>query len=336
MSKTALTIIYCIIIVLLILVLIWGMTGSFWNFAIFSFNQGNMNRRNLTSASEYAADAAKVNELNVDLYSEDVHIERTDGNQILVKQDVPANQKTEPLRCGLDADKLVITSAPTPGGCMGWSSNYSVVTISIPKDCVIKASISTMSGIVDISDLEFRDCGISTSSGTVSLSDVSSQDCSIESMSGEINISDGKCENLHCETASGNITASGQTAQETSLDSMSGMQRYEGSCRVLKCDTASGDIRANVSNVSEINADSMSGNVELTCTQAAELQSIDVDTASGTVRLALPENMSIALDFESASGDLQTGDLNNLRLDGSGDVQVDVSTSSGDLIIRNA
>lgn len=112
---------------------------------------------------------------------------------------------------------------------------------------------------------------------------------------------------LEADTASGSLSADELTADEVSFDSASGDCTLRG-CDVGKfdMDTASG--KAVLSGrFGTLELDSASGDLELTAQTVPG--SIETDTVSGKISLALPEDAQFQAELDSVSGDLNVEDF---------------------------
>ena len=131
---------------------------------------------------------------------------------------------------------------------------------------------------------------------------------SIDAASAEITLDSAlTLRKLEADTASGSLSADGLTADEVSFDSASGDCTLRG-CDVGKfdMDTASGSAVLS-GRFGALELDSASGDLELTAQTAPD--SIETDTVSGKVRLALPEDAQFQAELDSVSGDLNVEDF---------------------------
>lgn len=151
----------------------------------------------------------------------------------------------------------------------------------------------------------------------------------VELTSAELALSGVNAGQLEVDTASGDVKADGVQAQTLTLGSTSGrLTLTDCEAQTLKLGTVSGEILAE-GTFDLFSADTTSGAVEL---RAAKLpQSIDVDTVSGSVTLAAPEDSAFRFDYDTVSGDLN----NSLAdaVEGSG-ATVLIDTVSGDLRLK--
>jgi len=159
--------------------------------------------------------------------------------------------------------------------------------------------------------------------------DVRLQDVEIVTVSADTVIKGLRLEDkLSCVSVSGEILAEGISCSKLSAVSVSGGLKVYGYARSFSTVNVSGDTEAELSGVYHIETESASGELKL---KLAELpKELDAETASGDVRLFLPENSEFELDYESGSGDLHCEF--ELRR-GEHLPEINVETASGDLHI---
>lgn len=143
---------------------------------------------------------------------------------------------------------------------------------------------------------------------------------------------------IHIEAASADITLNNLSANSVELDSASGECVFTG-CNLseLDVDTASGDITYN-GIVKTLSCDAASADITAVLLQAP--QSIDMDGASGSLDLTLPEDCGFTVELDSLSGNFRSDFTMSKNGDtyvcGNGACRIDVDSMSGDVIIRKA
>ena len=151
---------------------------------------------------------------------------------------------------------------------------------------------------------------VDLTSADLAVSGVTTKLFKLVGLSGDAKLDGLQAETLMAETTSGKLTLTACQAQTLQLDSVSGAVSAEGV-------------------FSEITVGSTSGTVKL---RAAELpQHIDVNTVSGDVTIAAPENAAFGYSFSSVSGDTHV-DLPGASCDK--DASVRVNTVSGSLRLQ--
>lgn len=335
MKRNTMIVIFSVVIITLLVVLIWGISvRDGWN-GWRREDASGWPAADLKSGVVFEYDAADVQEVNIDLLSEEVQIEPAEGSTIRVEQlaasDIPSREQ---IRCGLRGSSLTVQApAAWNASCVGWGHLPTSVRVSVPKQAALRLGIDVLSGSVNARDLRFRDMDVDAASGSIRLEGITADGASFQTASGSISIAGGSFRSLNCETASGEIDAETGVDGTVSLSSMSGGQRFSGSCSEFHAEAASGDVDAEIRGASSVSAEAMSGRVNLVCPDVSRLSLVRAETASGAVSLAFPRGTSLALDFESMSGRLNTAAAGELRI-GSG-IQVEVETASGDLTVRS-
>lgn len=369
MKKRTMIVIFSVVIVALTVALIWGISvQDGWHS---HYLGGPFDDAGLGKGVSFEYPVSDISRLDLQLTSEAVRIEPTDGSILRIEQtaerDIP---EAFQIRCGLRGDQLTVRGGPHDIVSCGFNDIlYSQVTLQVPRDAVLALQLDTASGAVSAADLAFDAVEIATASGDMDLRDVRAAETVCSAASGSVRITGSELQTLRCSTASGGITVDAAVEGEAELSSLSGSQSFQGSagslraeaasgrisadadvrgtvhletmsggqsfsgrCSDLSLEAASGDARAEVRGAATIEAESASGTVELICPDVSRLELVEADTASGNVMLSVPEGTALSLDYDSASGQLNLGEMAGL-LSGSG-IKVKVSTMSGDLILR--
>ena len=163
------------------------------------------------------------------------------------------------------------------------------------------------------------------------------------SVSGEIMLGFGDYAELETRTTSGDVTLEEVAAGRLSLHSVSGAIRASAASGVTEAGTTSGDIRIE-GETGETGVRTVSGSVDLTLKRLE--RSLDINTTSGDVRIALQEESAFELSARSTSGDIDcsfpitlsgsSSKPGNNTLNGSvgsGGPPVNIKTVSGDIEI---
>ncbi len=141
----------------------------------------------------------------------------------------------------------------------------------------------------------------------------------IETVSGHVIVENLIVQTLDVESISAKCTLSGCYADRASLSTVSGNVSYQGSLNTFKCD-------------------SVSARCDLTLT--AKASQIDVESVSGSIYLHVAEDFGFTLDLDTASGSFHsqydTAQQNGRHVYGDGACQIDASTISGSVHIKEA
>lgn len=139
----------------------------------------------------------------------------------------------------------------------------------------------------------------------------------IDAASAKLEVHDLTINEVEIDTASGAIGFENCNVVHLDVDTASGDVIYTGSLVTMDCDSASASIVANLQNVP---------------------QSMDLDTASGNLDIALPEDAGFSVKLNAMSGKFQSDFdyevSNNRYICGNGSCTIDVSAMSGNVHIR--
>lgn len=140
----------------------------------------------------------------------------------------------------------------------------------------------------------------------------------VETVSAEVKIQDVEISGvLKVDTTSGAASAGGVSVSSAEFDSVSGNVFFGGSAREFEADTTSANVEAAFESLPK---------------------EFEADTVSGNVYLSIPEGSSFEIEFDTVSGRLSS-EIEVLMWDGeyisgSGGAEMNVSTVSGDCIIK--
>lgn len=220
-----------------------------------------------------------------------------------------------------------------------------------------QTAISTVSGDVHIGRQE-GDVKISGTSGNISL-DGAAGDVNVTTVSGDITLgtvegdTDVSCTSgvvrlqkglgdFDGDTVSGDVWI-GALEGDFHINTTSGRISLSGGSGRGEAETISGDMEISLAELREaLTMSTTSGNVEVSLGKLRG--DITVSSTSGDVGLQIPGTASLALDFESTSGGCSTFFDDRLQFNkrgnqaegefGGGEYEVHVSTTSGELEIR--
>lgn len=145
----------------------------------------------------------------------------------------------------------------------------------------------------------------------------------------------------HVSTASGNIELNNVSGR-ISVNTASGNVRLKDVNGTIQASTASGDLSVREA-VGSVSAKSASGDVEVEITRLEGSDNLEFTTASGNVRVRLPQNLDADVDMSTSSGSIQTDFPIEIHEDrygsqrwargrlGSGSRRLRLSSASGDV-----
>lgn len=286
----------------------------------------SFNKLNAADMSKYTAGNAvitdKVEALDIEWASGTVEIVTGSGSEVIIEESykgsIPDEKK---MHWYLDGTTLKIIYDTSLDFFTLVNSSSKALTVTLPADLVLKdADISVASAEVKADALRCRKANLDTASGNINITFPETVD------------------SADFDTASGDMSV-----------------RFSGDVGSLKVDAASGDLKADVSgNVGNFDFDSASGNMELYAAGTADsgsvstasgevdisltgINDLDIDTASGNVTLRFPQDVSLSIDVDTASGDFNSDILfvksGDKYIIGSGDGEVNIDTASGDITI---
>lgn len=139
----------------------------------------------------------------------------------------------------------------------------------------------------------------------------------VEMASAHLILRDVSVEQVEVDTASGASSFENCTIGELELDTASGGLDFSGRLGKLDVTAASANITARLLNVPD---------------------SLEVDSASGSLDLTLPKDAGFTAKFDTASGsftsDFETTQEGNRYLCGDGSCKIEVETASGNVVIH--
>lgn len=140
----------------------------------------------------------------------------------------------------------------------------------------------------------------------------------VDAASAKLSVQDLTIREVDVDTASGECQFHNCAVEDLDIDTASGDVYFEGSLNKLDCDSASASVQAVLSNVP---------------------YEIDMDTASGTLELFLPEDAGFSAKMDTMSGKFDsTLDFiakNGRYVRGNGACSIDMSSMSGGVTIRS-
>ncbi|WP_017611683.1 DUF4097 family beta strand repeat-containing protein [Nocardiopsis salina] len=249
---------------------------------------------------------------------------RTNGSVRIVPADVEQVQlertlSTSPLR---GVDESVTESGDSlqvEAGCTGpglflttCSADYE---ITVPTETDLE--LTTVSGPVEASGLQGQ-LGASTTSGDITVSDHQGQ-VRAEAVSGRVELADVQG-SVEAETTSGHISATGEGERARAETTSGGVDLSGYAGQEVEADSTSGDVT--VGDFTGADLSSVSGDVEINSGQ--ELQTLTVETTSGSVRAQVPQGR-YDVSGDSTSGDREIG----VDTSPDADAQIRIDTVSG-------
>lgn len=295
-------IIWIALALFLSVVLAKGLTGK--NTNIFRGTENFMDEieKEKNLEDERIFDAVALDKISVSLASASVYYIESPDSKIHVKLLGRWNSSEIPsISC--NNGSLYVKSPRVKLFFHFWQIQKKQVEILIPANCINKNTEiknECASGSTHIRALQPGTIKLESASGSIHLDDCVAQSISISAASGSININDCEFDILKSEAASGSFHANGKFNQ-------------------LKIECASGSI--NIENNIPLKEDS------------------SIEAVSGSIRLKIPEDSDYRVKYESMSGSFKdeitgnSGGRTGTERNGSGDVEIKLSTVSGSIRI---
>lgn len=196
-------------------------------------------------------------------------------------------------------------------------------------------------GEVDVRGVQ-SDVSVRTGSGRVDVADVTGE-LTVDTGSGSASVT-GVRGSVNVDTGSGSVTVRDVEGDEVMVDTGSGGVRGGAiRARSLRVDTGSGSIELDEVTSSEVVLDTGSGSVELVLT--TDVETLDVDTGSGSVTVRAPADLGGELEIDTGSGGIDMDfqvQVRSIRRDhvtgtlGDGRGRIRIDTGSGSVrLLKN-
>jgi len=252
-------------------------------------------------------EAQGINKIYVDLVSTDIKVIPTDEEEITVHLygEVSTNKDMElpSLVAYQSGDELRIEIIQKKMIFFGINIWRTKLDIYIPEDSIEVFKADTTSSDMDVSTLKVNEFEFNSVSGDFKGESLSANDIKLKSTSGDISLND--------------------YTGDVDVDLISGDAVLEngGQNENIKIGTVSGDIYIEQEDASNINVRVTSGDIEINLSEDAQFF-LNVKTVSGHIENTFPIKIT------------SSGRRNLEGVVGSGEKQIDVSTTSGDISLN--
>lgn len=328
-AKITLIIILVILVIALINFMIYAIVNKNGEFKLSLIGFGD----NTAMIFEKEYNPEELNNINVDVSSSNVKIEKADIDKIKI---TAYGEKEDKIKEVMNENELSITKENTKifiFTMLYWCREE--IIIQVPNNCDEEFNIKTSSGDIIVPDLEGDNIELKTASGKIQCGNINNGN--IETSSGDIligngnevtlkassgNIKAGDFNKLSAEASSGDIEI-GTISEDAKVKTASGKITLNGANK-LKAETISGDIKINsIENNCEIS--STSGNIIVDRANINEKSFIK--TNSGNV--VINNKNDIYVETETTSGDADV--QNNNRMS---EIVLDITTTSGNIKVN--
>ncbi|MDD5928448.1 MAG: DUF4097 family beta strand repeat-containing protein [Spirochaetales bacterium] len=278
---------------------------------------------------------AEVLNLNINLGSEDLKIEKCTNSEITVE--VYTNNKNRIPDISLNKNCLTIIkqkyNISKPG-------EYCNLVVYIPENKKFETlEVSTSSGELTADQLIAQTAVISASSGDITLTDCSFEQSNVDTSSGDISIKTITSKKLKTKTSSGRIKFGTITCDSFSVHASSGNISVEKiECETFSAETSSGDITFDKVTADYFDAEASSGDIKLGLEKVPEASS-SLKTSSGEQSVFVPKEQGFSLKVSTTSGTFKDRIENNRfsprghytnNYNGGG-AQLSLTSTSGDI-----
>ncbi len=328
-AKITLIIILVILVIALINFMIYAIVNKNGEFKLSLIGFGD----NTAMIFEKEYNPEELNNINVDVSSSNVKIEKADIDKIKI---TAYGEKEDKIKEVMNENELSITKENTKifiFTMLYWCREE--IIIQVPNNCDEEFNIQTSSGDIIAPDLEGDNIQLKTSSGKIQCGNINNGN--IETSSGDIligngnevtlkassgNIKAGDFNKLSAEASSGDIEI-GTISEDAKVKTASGKITLNGANK-LKAEAISGDIKINsIENNCEIS--STSGNIIVD--RANINENSFIKTNSGNV--VINNKNDIYVETETTSGDADV--QNNNRMS---EIVLDITTTSGNIKVN--
>lgn len=260
-----------------------------------------------------------ISHITVDWVSGSVTVHSYAGSEVKWEE---RSHKTlsdkQKLRYEVKNGRLAIQAYPDRGWSLfGLGGNHPSKDLElwVPESVELEnLALNAASATIDAEGFAAKETEINTASGSITLRDVTAKDLEVGTASGSVTLQDVNAKDLEVGTTSGKLELTGCRADELNLNSVSGSVAAQGYFEKVNVENVSGSIRVR----SEV-----------------MLKDLNVDTVSGSVTIAIPENEGFTLEHTKVSGGLDSDFALSLRDDeytyGNGGADFAVSSVSGSL-----
>ncbi|MCK9171115.1 MAG: DUF4097 domain-containing protein [Treponema sp.] len=223
---------------------------------------------------------SEIREIDVGLASEELEI--CSGNVQNIEVEIVTNRKNGIPVVTLSGNSLKISKEPY------FELRFytrCVVRITVPEDfCADELTCTTSSGSQSVQHIKSMEADFNTSSGSITCESLHIQKVlEVRTSSGSIGVKNSRMKEITCRTSSGSIRTDGLICSSAEFESSSGAVGADGiTADVLKAQTSSGGILCSLKTLPG--------------------QESRIESASGDIRLKLPENDGFSVSADTTSG----------------------------------
>jgi len=272
-----------------------------------------------------------ITEIQVNGDSPTINVLPIDGNEVIVHfygySNTSSENRAPKLSAEVKNNNLVVIAKQPPqtiGINLSIERSNLQIDVSVPKTYGSNITVKTSSGNATIEGFSLNTLTADASSGDLSVKSIQAKNCQLRTSSGNTFGEAINTDQFRSEASSGKIELRNLISKNSVLETSSGSISAHGLTGNLKADSSSGGIIVDYLKFEN---------------------NIDVTASSGDVELHLPKDADFLLYANASSGTINNSfpiktNSNNKRnrlegTVGNGVNRINVSTSSGDITIRN-
>ncbi|MBW7476034.1 DUF4097 domain-containing protein [Paenibacillus oenotherae] len=311
---------WIVVALILIVVGLIGISSSFSFDGLFSMGAVEYNK-------EESVDGAGVKRIQFDVGSMDLEIVPGSSEEIKARISGEASKKYKDkiiLKLERDGDTVKVEADTNEGFSIGVNIMDLDLRVEIPARKWEQIVLDMGSGNLDVRDIAANSFKATGGSGDFTVEGIEADEFSTELGSGNVSLNELTAKNVEVIMSSGNTTLDKVKADKVSVDGGSGNVELVDSGTELKANVSSGNISVELDEIKH---------------------AMNLDTGSGDVTIATDkEPASARFEFNPGSGELynkwneqeeSSDDEGDQQVTfGAGDIEIQVSTGSGNLTIE--
>lgn len=237
-------------------------TETFENLGNIDFDNIDINQFTIRGQSNTHKETRiddEIKNINVDLASGKIYIERAIDNSITLSQDI-WSKKTD-LNDFLDVEIVEDTLNISINDAYTNIDATPVINLSLGKNIYENLDINLTNGTIEIEDVDFTNTVVDSVNARITVIN-SCGNLDIDNVNGKIDLKNTNG-NLVIDNVNGSVYLNNISGESASVDAVSGNIRVDGlSSKNFKADTSSGNIRIyRIKDAKDIDLDSGSGNI---------------------------------------------------------------------------
>ena len=299
-DKTRLVTVICwaVTAIALLGLIVWFAIGGI--FTNFGFGMGLMGHGTLKEVGSHSVSADNIDSLQVDWISGTVYVGTHSGDEIII---------TEYARRDLNSGEELTIDVRGNVLTVNYSERRLLINNNLVKELEISIpdtlssdfdlfKVETISGGIDVSDIQANDFTVQTISGRIELRQIAAPSIDATTVSGRIELRNIQSQRIMASTVSGRVTAFGTEAESVSLQTTSGrIEVRDSQIQVLESEAVSGRLYLSGS-FDDVNARSSSGRIEVTSQIVPD--GLIAHTSSGRIAVRIPSSDNVSVEYTTS------------------------------------